>query len=323
MDGAGAADGGGLGDSLKNLKNTNGASSKQAEEEPDFERADPAGGNLLSTGTTETIKPEIEKEAEKKEEEQKAEEEVKKPPKHLQKSQILGKKLTEYELHLYEYSAFSLTEEIDLFYCTHKQHGLAKNPLNLQKLRNKTQFILEILEQEPLPLPKQDDAQIISSSAMGEGKSESQKMREKSIQELYILSMGEYEWEEGVPEDGKPDNYICNTLPSGKFQLVCVDNDHSFAPASSQRGLHAHFKVKCILFCLDNMHETIDQSTRTTILDATGGHSKIDVFGLLESWLEAMSRICAQHDALFDGSPRSAAELWRRNTVRDVCTYVQ
>jgi len=39
---------------------------------------------------------------------------------------------------------------------------------------------------------------------MGDGKSESQKMREKSIQELYVLSMGEYEWDKGVPEDGQP-----------------------------------------------------------------------------------------------------------------------
>ena len=33
------------------------------------------------------------------------------------KSKILGKNLSEYELNLYEYSTFSLTEEIDIFYC--------------------------------------------------------------------------------------------------------------------------------------------------------------------------------------------------------------
>lgn len=35
----------------------------------------------------------------------------------VSKSQILGRKLTDYELKLYEYSAYSLSEEIDLFYC--------------------------------------------------------------------------------------------------------------------------------------------------------------------------------------------------------------
>ena len=126
-----------------------------------------------------------------------------------------------------------------------------------------------------------------------------------------------------MPEDGKPDNYICNKLPNGAFQLVCIDNDHSFAPASTERGLHVHFNVKCILFCLDVMHDTIDESTRSAFLEATGGHSKNDVFGVLKRWLEVMSDTCSQHDTLFDGSPRSAAMLWKRNMVRCVCARVR
>lgn len=35
------------------------------------------------------------------------------------KSKVLGAKLSEYELNLYEYSTFSLCEEIDIFYCKH------------------------------------------------------------------------------------------------------------------------------------------------------------------------------------------------------------
>lgn len=99
------------------------------DEEPDFEREDPTAAGQTPQ------EPEPPKEEAPKE-----------PPKHLQKSQILGKKLTEYELHLYEYSAFSLSEEVDLFYCTHKQPELAQAPLDMKKLRSKTQFILEILE---------------------------------------------------------------------------------------------------------------------------------------------------------------------------------
>jgi hypothetical protein len=35
----------------------------------------------------------------------------------IAKSKVLGAKLSDYELKLYEYSTFSLSEEIDIFYC--------------------------------------------------------------------------------------------------------------------------------------------------------------------------------------------------------------
>ena len=119
-----------------------------------------------------------------------------------------------------------------------------------------------------------------------------------------------------MPEDGKPDNYICEELPSGRYRLVCIDNDHSFAPAASERGLHAHFKVKCILFCLDTMHDAIDPGVRSAVLNATGGLTKNTVFGVLRRWLTVLSRMASQHDALYDGSSRSASQLWKKNTVR-------
>ena len=37
------------------------------------------------------------------------------------KSKVLGAKLSDYELNLYEYSTFSLSEEVDIFYCKNKQ----------------------------------------------------------------------------------------------------------------------------------------------------------------------------------------------------------
>ena len=39
------------------------------------------------------------------------------PKRVLEKTPIISRKLTEYELRLYEYSSFSLNEEIDIFYC--------------------------------------------------------------------------------------------------------------------------------------------------------------------------------------------------------------
>ena len=74
----------------------------------------------------------------------------------MQKSQILGKKLTEYELHLYEYSAFSLSEEVDMFYCKNLEHVIAMGKINEMKIKSKIQYILEILEQEPVPLRTED-----------------------------------------------------------------------------------------------------------------------------------------------------------------------
>ena len=45
-------------------------------------------------------------------------EENQEPKRVLEKTPIIARKLTEYELRLYEYSSFSLNEEIDIFYCS-------------------------------------------------------------------------------------------------------------------------------------------------------------------------------------------------------------
>lgn len=41
------------------------------------------------------------------------------------------------------------------------------------------------------------------------------------------------------PEDGKPDNYVVERHPArpDKWRIVCIDNDHSFAPGVAVRRL--------------------------------------------------------------------------------------
>ena len=51
--------------------------------------------------------------------------------------EAIGTFETEYELHLYEYSAFSLSEEVDMFYCKHMEHVIAMGKMNEMKIKSK------------------------------------------------------------------------------------------------------------------------------------------------------------------------------------------
>ena len=62
------------------------------------------------------------------------------------KPEPLGDRLTSYELQLYEYSAFSLSEEVDLHHCRVMQK---LQPFEEAKLKPKVQYLLELLEQAP------------------------------------------------------------------------------------------------------------------------------------------------------------------------------
>lgn len=64
------------------------------------------------------------------------------------KSKVLGAKLSEYELNLYEYSTLSLCEEIDIFFCKHNNpESFSKDIIyNEDSIRTKCQSILDILE---------------------------------------------------------------------------------------------------------------------------------------------------------------------------------
>lgn len=69
----------------------------------------------------------------------------------IAKSKVLGAKLSDYELKLYEYSTFSLSEEVDIFYCKTKNKDVFSESFESEMLTEKSQMILELLEQQIAP----------------------------------------------------------------------------------------------------------------------------------------------------------------------------
>jgi hypothetical protein len=122
-----------------------------------------------------------------------------------------------------------------------------------------------------------------------------------SISEAIILAMLT------MPEDGKPDNYICEPLPNGSYRLVGIDNDRAFAPpfCSSKDKDEAKLVVKCVLFCMDHMHHTI----HTDVRDALCAFDPLD---LVQKWLSKLEDINSRNRALYecDGDSASARDLW-------------
>lgn len=64
------------------------------------------------------------------------------------------------------------------------------------------------------------------------------------------------------PEDGKPDNYLVERMPKNpnKWRIVAIDNDHSFTPGDGtdkKTSKSQAITVKTILFCLDEMDESV------------------------------------------------------------------
>lgn len=95
-----------------------------------------------------------------------------------------------------------------------------------------------------------------------------------------------------MPEDGKPDNYICEPNGDGKFRLIGIDNDHAFAPAVATEKGHKELKVKCCLFCLDEMHHKVDPEVRKRLM-------YIDAVDTVRNWLARLKKRHISHAKLF------------------------
>ena len=66
-----------------------------------------------------------------------------------------NKKLTPHEIQLIEYSFFSLSEEVDLFYCEHKEAEMTNEIyFSEQSMRDWCMGILEALESYPSDTPQ-------------------------------------------------------------------------------------------------------------------------------------------------------------------------
>ena len=114
-----------------------------------------------------------------------------------------------------------------------------------------------------------------------------------------------------MPEDGKPDNYICEeiTAADGKklYRLVCIDNDKSFAPPIARGKSHngVHLRVKCVLFCLDQMHEPVHSAVRKRICSP-----HFDILGIVGQWLDTINRVSKRNTSVYADAKRSTKKLW-------------
>jgi len=102
------------------------------------------------------------------------------------------------------------------------------------------------------------------------------------------------------PEDGKPDNYILEKLPTQKesYRLIGIDNDHAFVPAVAKEQRAGMLKgeskvqVKTILYSLDQMQAPVPSSVRDTFLKLNAGE-------ILERWLRDLRQRTDQYNLLW------------------------
>lgn len=85
------------------------------------------------------------------------------------KSRVYGKNLSSYEVKLFEYSNFSLMEEVDIVFCKIKRQAFASATLDEDQIKGKILSLTEVLESQQ---PGETVLEV--------------------LQELYLLSMGEY-----------------------------------------------------------------------------------------------------------------------------------
>ena len=103
-------------------------------------------------------------------------------------------------------------------------------------------------------------------------------------------------------EDAKPDNFIVEELPNlnennnkKKFRLIGIDNDHAFVPPltkSNQTGKGKTILVKCILYCIDLMKESIHPFAREKFLS-------FNPENFLKIWLHKIKIQSEKYNQLF------------------------
>jgi Ran GTPase-activating protein (RanGAP) involved in mRNA processing and transport len=111
-------------------------------------------------------------------------------------------------------------------------------------------------------------------------------LESESLSEALILALLT------MPEDGKPDNYICEPTGNGQYRLIGIDNDHAFAPPVAMEKGQKELKVKCCLFCLDQMKDPVHPRTRETLLYK-------DAVSLIRDWILVLKKRHAAHARLF------------------------
>ncbi|KNC46982.1 uncharacterized protein AMSG_03414 [Thecamonas trahens ATCC 50062] len=94
------------------------------------------------------------------------------------------------------------------------------------------------------------------------------------------------------PEDGKEDNYVCEAVDPEQlaYRIVPIDNDHSFVSAVTKSGFFSKRipRLKCILFCMQEMHDAVDADLRDYMLYSVHADALLDV------WVDVLEAIDAR-----------------------------
>ena len=103
------------------------------------------------------------------------------------------------------------------------------------------------------------------------------------------------------PEDGKPDNYVVERHPlhEGKWRIVCIDNDRSFASGISSLQVSNNNEailVKTILFCMDQMEFPIFPSVVRRI------HETAASADFVKNWLSRLNTAIGKFESVFPQS---------------------
>jgi hypothetical protein len=94
------------------------------------------------------------------------------------------------------------------------------------------------------------------------------------------------------PEDGKPDNYIVQERPDGTYQLVGIDNDHSFVPTASKVKGKVKMNVKSILFALEQMNEPLHHNLKRKFMYNRPGD-------IIREWVARLTDQAVKYNELF------------------------
>ncbi|MBL8675911.1 MAG: hypothetical protein JNJ47_00550, partial [Alphaproteobacteria bacterium] len=126
-----------------------------------------------------------------------------------------------------------------------------------------------------------------------------QQLEPQSLSALILMTMLTN------PEDSKPDNYILNPLPfkPNQYSLISVDNDHALIPTlarvSDDPQARTFLQVKSLLYCLDQMKESISEEVREFFY-------KINPYEIFKEWLEDLKDLDARYESLFPNAEAAA-----------------
>jgi tetratricopeptide (TPR) repeat protein len=105
------------------------------------------------------------------------------------------------------------------------------------------------------------------------------------------------------PEDGKPDNYILSPYISkdckASYQIICIDNDHSFVPPIVKEKGARKIQVKTIVYCLEQARHLLHPKAIQEFL-------KLPPERELTSWLEKLNYRQLRYEQLFPYKERQS-----------------